>query len=77
MSETQLDSVVPGATGTDAETGEADDVSEYSEEAGGFDPAGEAEDAPSADGAASPEDADGAGSLADEAGRTGRGREAG
>ena len=66
MSETQLDSVVPGATGTDAETGEADDVSEYSEEAGGFDPAGEAEDAPSADGAASPEDADGAGSLADE-----------
>jgi transcriptional antiterminator NusG len=70
VSETQLDSVVPGATGTDAETGEADDVSEYSEEAGGFDPAGEAEDAPSADGAASPEDADGAdgaGSLADEA----------
>jgi transcriptional antiterminator NusG len=66
VSETQLDSVVPGATGTDAETGEADDVSEYSEEAGGFDPAGEAEDAPSADGAASPEDADGAGSLADE-----------
>jgi transcriptional antiterminator NusG len=66
VSETQLDSVVPGATGTDAETGEADDVSEYSEEAGGSDPAGEAEDAPSADGAASPEDSDGAGSLADE-----------
>jgi transcription termination/antitermination protein NusG len=66
VSETQLDSVVPGATGTDAETGEADDVSEYSEEAGGFDPAGEAEDAPSADGAVSPEDADDAGSLADE-----------
>jgi transcriptional antiterminator NusG len=65
VSETQLDSVVPGATGTDAETGEADDVSEYSEEAGGFDPAGEAEDAPSADGAASLEDV-GAGSLADE-----------
>jgi transcription termination/antitermination protein NusG len=58
VSETQLDSVVPGTTGTDAETGEADDVSEYSEEAGGTDPAGEAEDAPSADGA---------GSLADEA----------
>ena len=58
MSETQLDSVVPGTTGTDAETGEADDVSEHSEEAGGNDPAGEAEDAPSADGA---------GSLADEA----------
>jgi transcriptional antiterminator NusG len=66
VSETEVDSVVPGTTGTDAETGEADDVSEYSEEAGGFDPAGEAEDAPSADGAASPEDADGAGSLADE-----------
>jgi transcriptional antiterminator NusG len=66
VSETQLDSVVPGATGTDAETGEADDVSEYSEEAGGSDPAGEAEDAPSADGAASLEDAAGAGSLADE-----------
>jgi transcription termination/antitermination protein NusG len=58
VSETQLDSVVPGTTGTDAETGEADDVSEHSDEAGGTDPAGEAEDAPSADGA---------GSLADEA----------
>ena len=45
MSETQLDSVLPGTTGTDAETGEADDVSEDSEEAGGFDPAGEADDA--------------------------------
>ena len=53
MSETQLDSVLPGTTGTDAETGEADDVSEYSDEAGGTDPAGEAEDAPSADGAGS------------------------
>jgi len=59
VSETQLDSVVPGTTGTDAETGEADDVSESSEEAGGFDPASEAEDAPSANGA---------GSLTDEAG---------
>ncbi len=53
MSETQLDSVVPGTTGTDAETGEADDVSEYSDEAGGTDPAGEAEHAPSADEAGS------------------------
>ena len=42
VSETQLDSVLPGATESDAETGEADDVSEYSEEAGGADPAGEA-----------------------------------
>jgi len=45
------------AAGSDAETGEADDVSEYSEEAGGLDPAGEAADAPSADGA-SADDAD-------------------
>ncbi|HEU5392031.1 MAG TPA: transcription termination/antitermination protein NusG, partial [Streptosporangiaceae bacterium] len=68
MSETQLDSVVPGTTGTDAETGEADDVSEYSDEAGGTDPAGEAEDAPSADGAGSM--AGEAESLADEADET-------
>ncbi len=68
MSETQLDSVVPGTTGTDAETGEADDVSEYSDEAGGTDPAGEAEDAPSADGAGSL--AGEAESLADEADET-------
>jgi transcriptional antiterminator NusG len=73
VSETQLDSVLPGTTGPDAETGEADDVSEYSEEAGGLDPAGEAEDAPSADGAVSEddvvseEDADDTGSLAGEA----------
>ena len=52
MSETQLGSVATGATGPDAETGEADDVSDYSEEAGGLDPAAEAEDvAASADGA--------------------------
>jgi transcriptional antiterminator NusG len=68
VSETQLDSVLPGTTGTDAETGEADDVSEYSDEAGGTDPAGEAEDAPSADGAGSL--AGEAESLADEAGET-------
>jgi transcriptional antiterminator NusG len=68
VSETQLDSVVPGTTGTDAETGEADDVSEYSDEAGGTDPAGEAEDAPSADGAGSL--AGEAESLADEADET-------
>jgi transcriptional antiterminator NusG len=37
------------AAGPDAETGEADDVSDYSEEAGGLDPAGEAADAASAD----------------------------
>ncbi len=51
MSETQLGSMATDAAGPDAETGEADDVSEYSEEAGGLDPAGEAEDAvASADG---------------------------
>jgi transcription termination/antitermination protein NusG len=68
VSETQLDSVVPDTTGSQAEAGEADDVSEYSEEAGGLDPAGEAEDAPSADDeSADGESADDAGSLADEA----------
>jgi transcriptional antiterminator NusG len=41
--------VVTDAAGPDAETGEADDVSEYSEEASGLDPAGEAADAASAD----------------------------
>jgi transcriptional antiterminator NusG len=46
--------VATDAAGPDAETGEADDVSEYSEEAGGLDPAGEAADAASADGV--PED---------------------
>ena len=52
MSETELDSVVTGATEPDAETGEADDVSDYSEEPGELDPAGEAEDvASSANGA--------------------------
>jgi transcription termination/antitermination protein NusG len=56
VSETQLDSAVPDATGPDAETGEADDMSEYSEEAGGFDPVAEAEDAPSADAATLDED---------------------
>ena len=45
MSETQLGSMATDAAGPDAEPGEADDVSDYSEEAGGLDPAGEAEDA--------------------------------
>ena len=52
MSETELDSVATGSTEPDAETGEADDVSDYSEEPGELEPAGEAEDvAFSADGA--------------------------
>jgi transcriptional antiterminator NusG len=41
VSETQHGPVATDAAGPDAQTGEADDVSEYSEEAGGFDPAGE------------------------------------
>jgi transcription termination/antitermination protein NusG len=50
VSETQHGPVVTDAAGPDAETGEADDVSDYSEEAAGLDPAGEAADAPLADG---------------------------
>ena len=50
MSETQHGPVATDAAGPDAETGEADDVSDYSEEAGGLDPAAEAADAASADG---------------------------
>ena len=50
VSETQHGPVATDAAGPDAETGEADDVSEYSEEAAGLDPADEAADAASADG---------------------------
>ena len=45
MSETQLDAAASGTTAPDAETGEADEVSEYSEEADGLDAAGPADDA--------------------------------
>jgi transcription termination/antitermination protein NusG len=52
VSETELDSVATGTAEPDAESGEADDVSDYSEEVGGLEPAGEAADvAASADGA--------------------------
>jgi transcription termination/antitermination protein NusG len=52
VSETQHGPVATDAAGPDAETGEADDVSEYSEEAGGSDPAAGEDAAPSsADGA--------------------------
>ena len=47
MSETQLDSAVTGATGPDAEPVEADEVSEYSEQADGLEAAGQADDAAS------------------------------
>ena len=57
MSETQLDSAATGATEPDAETGEADDVTDDSELADGFDPADEVPDVPSlADEAAAPAD---------------------
>jgi transcription termination/antitermination protein NusG len=57
VSETQLGSVATDAAGPDAETGEADEVSDNSEEAGGLEPAGEAEDAAaSADGVESAAD---------------------
>jgi transcriptional antiterminator NusG len=73
VSETQLDSAATGATEPDVETGEADDVTDYSEEADGFGPADEVPDPASladeaaslADEAASP--ADEAASPADEA----------
>ncbi len=45
VSETQLESAATGATEPDADTGEADDVSENSEEADGLDPADEAAEA--------------------------------
>jgi transcription termination/antitermination protein NusG len=77
VSETQHGPVATDAAGPDAETGEADDVSEYSEEAGGLDPAGEdaaassaddvSADATSAD-AASADDGLADDGLADEAG---------
>ena len=61
MSETQLDSAATGATEPDAETGEADDVTDDSELADGFDPADEVPDVPSlADEAAAPADEDAA-----------------
>ena len=49
MSETQLDSVATGATEPDAEIGEADDVSDYSEEADGLDAESDAEVSSSAE----------------------------
>jgi len=64
VSETQLDSAATGATEPAAETGEADDVTDYSEEADGFDPSDETPDAA----AEALSAADEAGSAADEAG---------
>jgi len=58
VSETQLDSAATGATGPDAETGKADDVTDYSEEADGLDPGAEAEDVVASAGGAQDESAD-------------------
>ena len=44
MSEIQLDSAAVGPGDPDAETGKADEVSDHSEEADGFDPAGPSDD---------------------------------
>jgi transcription termination/antitermination protein NusG len=81
VSETQHGPVATDAAGPDAETGEADDVSEYSEEAGGLDPAGEdaaaaSADAVSADGA-SADDAAADDAAADDAGFGADGQEEG
>jgi transcriptional antiterminator NusG len=66
VSETQLDSAATGATEPDVETGEADDVSDHSEEAGGLDPADEADDALDASADAS-DDADASADASDDA----------
>ena len=58
MSEIQLDSAAMGPGDPDAETGKADEVSDHSEEADGFDPAGPSDDVaePAQDDADAPED---------------------
>jgi len=58
VSEIQLDSAAVGPGDPDAETGKADEVSDYSEEADGFDPAGPSDDVaePAEEGADAPED---------------------
>src|SRR5580692_11158772 len=58
VSEIQLDSAAVGPGDPDAETGKADEVSDYSEEADGFEPAGPSDDVaePAEDGADAPED---------------------
>jgi len=68
VSETQLDSAAAGAAGPDAEPGEADQVSDYSEEAEGLDAAGRSDDAAGhAEDAAGPAE-DAAGPAQDAAG---------
>jgi transcriptional antiterminator NusG len=66
VSETQLDSAATGGTVPDAETGEADDVTDFSEEADGLDPSDEAPDVASS-AAETPSAADADEADADEA----------
>ena len=58
MSEIQLDSAAMGPGDPDAETGKADEVSDYTEAADGFDPAGPSDDVaePAEDDADAPQD---------------------
>jgi len=58
VSEIQLDSAAMGTGDPDAETGKADEVSDYTEAADGFDPAGPSDDVaePAEDGAEAPQD---------------------
>ena len=58
MSEIQLDSAAMGTGDPDAETGKADEVSDYTEAADGFDPAGPSDDVaePAEDDADAPQD---------------------
>jgi transcription termination/antitermination protein NusG len=58
VSEIQLDSAAVGTGDPDAETGKADEVSDYSEAADGFDPAGPSDDVaePAEDDADAPQD---------------------
>jgi transcriptional antiterminator NusG len=70
VSEIKLDSAAMGTEDPDAETGKADEVSDHSEEADGFDPAGHSDDVaePAEDGADAAEDsADAAEDSADAA----------
>jgi transcription termination/antitermination protein NusG len=69
VSETRLDSAVTGATGPDAEPVEADEVSEYGEEADGLKAAGQADDATGpagVDDAGGPAEADDVGGPAED-----------
>jgi transcription termination/antitermination protein NusG len=56
VSETELDSAAFGRRQPDAETGEADEVSDYSEEADGLDTAGPSDDVTAPDDIAAPPD---------------------